>query len=91
MPFLCGTGHPVVTVDKFLDFVVFFFPQEPVLDLPGSTAQDLFDVAKAKRSTAGGPDGWAWIEVKTLLPAWFSGLAVLLGMEESLVVGHRSC
>ena len=31
-------------------------------------------------------DGWPWNEIKALPPAWFSGLAVLLGMVESTVV-----
>ena len=33
------------------------------------------EVARAKRSTAGGLDGWAWNEVKALPLPWFSGLA----------------
>ena len=55
-----------------------FLPQVPVLDLSWITGQDLFEVAGAKKSTAGGLDGWAWNEVKALPPAWFSGLAELL-------------
>ena len=64
MPFFCTSGHPVVTVDQFLDFVDSFLPQEPALDLPG---QDLSEMAKAKKTTAGGLDGGAWNEVKALL------------------------
>ena len=48
------------------------------LDLPGITRRDLQEVAKAKKSTAGGLDGWAWNEVKALPLPWFSGLAILL-------------
>ena len=63
------------------------FPQESVIDLPRITGQDLLAVAKAEKSTAGGPDGWAWNEIEALPPAWgFSGLAVLLGMVESTEV-----
>ena len=57
MPFFCGCGHPVVTVDQFLNFVDPFLPQESVLDLPRTTGQDLLDTARAKKSTAGGLDG----------------------------------
>ena len=53
----CGCGHPVVTADHLL-------PQEPYLDLPRITGRDLQEVARAKKSTAGGLDGWAWNEVK---------------------------
>ena len=41
MPFFCRSGHPVVTVDQFLDFVDPFLHQEAVLDLPRITGQDL--------------------------------------------------
>ena len=66
-----------------MDFVDLFLHQEPVLDLPRITCQDLFEVAWAKKSTAGGLDGWAWNEVKALPSIWFSGLAVLLRLVES--------
>ena len=36
------------------------------------------EVARAKKSTAGVLDGWAWNEVKALPLPWFSGLAILL-------------
>ena len=39
-------------------------------------------MAGAKRSAAGGLDGWAWNEVKALPLPWFSGLAILLNMIE---------
>ena len=42
MPYFCRSGHPVVAVEQ------------PVLDLPGITGQDLLEVAWAKKSTAGG-------------------------------------
>ena len=80
MTYFCRSGHPVVTVDQFLAFVDPFLPQETVNDLPRITGQDLLDVARAKRSTAGGLDGWAWNVVKALPLAWFSGLAILLNM-----------
>ena len=83
MPFFCRSGHPVVTVDQFLSFVGPFLPQEDVLELPRITGQDLLEVARAKRSSAGGFDGWAWNEIKALPLAWFSGLAVLLNMVEA--------
>ena len=58
-------------------------PQEPLLDLPRITGRDLQEVAGAKKSTAGGLDGWAWNEIKALLLPWFSGLAILLGLVET--------
>ena len=56
-------------------------PQEPVFGLPGITGRDLQEVARVKRSTAGGPDSWAWNEV--LAMPWFSGWAILLELVES--------
>ena len=78
MPFFCTSGHPVVTPTQFLDFVGHLSPQEPYLDLPRITGRDLQEVARAKKSTAGGLDGWAWNEIKALPLPWFSGLAILL-------------
>ena len=66
MPFFCGSGHPVVTADQFLDFVGHLLPQESQFDLPRITGRDLQEVARARKSTAGGLDGWAWNEVKAL-------------------------
>ena len=83
MPFFCRSGHPVVTADQFLDFVGHLLPQEPQFDLPRNTGRDLQDVARAKKSTAGGLDGWAWNEVKALPLPWFSGLAIQLQLVET--------
>ena len=58
-------------------------PQEPYLDLPRTTGRDLQEVARAKKSTAGGLDGWAWNEIKALPLPWFSGLAILLELVET--------
>ena len=41
MLFFCGSGHPVVTPDQFLDFVGHLLPQKPFLDLPRITGRDL--------------------------------------------------
>ena len=41
------------------------------------------EVARAKKSTADGLDGWAWNDVKALSLPWFSGLAILLELVES--------
>ena len=73
-------------MEQFLDFVDSFLPQEPVMDLPSITGQDLSEVATAKKSTAGGLDGWAWNEIKSLPLAWFSGLAILLNTVEATTV-----
>ena len=83
MPFFCRFGHPVVTSDQFLEFVGHLLPQEPYLDLPGITGRDLQEVARARKSTAGGLDGWAWNEIKELPLPWFSGLAILLDLVET--------
>ena len=56
MPFFCRP----VTLVQFLDFVGHLLPQEPYLDRPRITGRDLQEVARAKKSTAGGRmDGWA--------------------------------
>ena len=83
MPHFCRSGHPPVSAEQFLDFIGHFLPQENLLDLPRITGRDLQEVARAKRSTAGGLDGWACNEVKALLLPWFSGLAILLELVES--------
>ena len=66
MPFFCRSGHPFVTSDQFLAFVGHLLPQEPLLALPRITGRDLQEVVRAKKSTAGGLDGWAWNEIKAL-------------------------
>ena len=79
MPFFCRSGHPVVTLDQFLDFVGPLLPQELYQDLPRITGRDLQEVARAKKSTAGGLDGWAWNEITALpLPFW-SGYSLGIG------------
>ena len=83
MPYFCRSGHPVVTPDQFLNFVDHLLPQEPFLDLPRITGRDLQEVARAKKSTAGCLDVWAWNEIKALPLPWFSGLAILLELVES--------
>ena len=83
MPYFCRFGHPQVSSEQFLDFIGHFLPQENVLDLPRITGRDLQEVARAKKDTAGGLDGWAWNEVKALLLPWFSGLAILIEPVES--------
>ena len=85
MPFFCRSRYPVVTVDQCVDFVHPFLSWEAVLDLPRITGQDLLDTARAKKSSAGGLDGWVWNEIKALPFAWFSGLAILLIMVGSTV------
>ena len=83
MFFFWRSGHPVVTVDQFLDFVGHLLPQEPQFDLPRITGRDVQEVARAKKSTAGGLDGWAWNEIKAFPLPWFSGLAILLELVET--------
>ena len=73
--FFYNARHPVVTVEQFLEFVDPFLPRDPILHLSRIPGQDLFEVAEAKKSTAGVLDGWAWNEV--------SGLDILLNMVEN--------
>ena len=79
----------MVTVDQFLDFIGHLLPQEPQFDLPWITGRNLQEVARAKKSTAGGLDGWAWNELKALPLPWFSGLAILFEVVETSGVGLR--
>ena len=53
MPYFRRGGHPVVTPQAFLDFVGDHLPQEAFLDLPILAGEELYDVAMAKKSTAG--------------------------------------
>ena len=73
----------MITPDQFLDFVGYLLPQETYLDLPRIAGRDLQEVACAKKSTAGGLDGWAWNELKALPLPWFSDLAILLELVET--------
>ena len=83
MPYFRREGHPVVTAQAFLGFVGDHLPQEPFLDLPILTGEDLYEAAMAKKSTAGGLDGWAWNKVKALSLSWFVGLALVLRQIET--------
>ena len=49
----------------------------------GLLVGDLQEVARAKKSTVGRLDGWAWNEIKALPLPWFSGLAILLELVET--------
>ena len=66
-----------------MDFVGDHLPQVPFLDLPILTGEDLHEAAMAKKSTAGGLDGWAWNEIKALSSSWFVGLALVLRQIET--------
>ena len=59
-------------------------PQETFLDLPRNTGRDLQKVARAKKTTAGRLDGWAWNEIQALSLLWFSGVAILVELVESI-------
>ena len=83
MPYFRRGGHPVVTSQAFLDFVGDHLPQEALLDLPILTGEELYEAAMAKKSTAGGLDGWAWNEIKALSLSWFVGLALVLRQIEA--------
>ena len=83
MPYFRREGHPVVTVQAFLDFVGDHLPQVPFLDLPKLTGEELYEAALAKKSTAAGLDGWAWNEIKALSLSWFVGLPLVLRQVEA--------
>ena len=65
MPYFRREGHPVVTVQAFLDFVDDHLPQEPFLEFPMLTGEKLYEAVIAKKSTAAGLDGWACNEIKS--------------------------
>ena len=79
MPYFRREGHPVVTVH----FVGDHLPQEPLLELPMLTGEELYEAAMAKKSSAAGLDGWAWNEIKALSLSWFVGLALVLRQVEA--------
>ena len=67
----------------FLDCVEDHLPQEAFLDLPILAGEELYEVAMAKKSTAGVLDGWAWNEIRALSLSWFVGLALVLRQSEA--------
>ena len=73
----------MVSPQAFLDFVGHHLLQEAFLEMPVLTGEELHDAGMAKKSTAGGKDGWAWSEVKALSLSWFVGLAQVLRQIES--------
>ena len=87
----CRSGHLVVTPEQFLGFIGHLLLKEPYLDLPRITGRDLQEVARAKKSTAGGLDGWASNEIKALPLPWFSGLAIFWNWLKLLVFGLGVC
>ena len=90
MPYFCRSGHPQVSVDQFLGFIGHFLPQEDFLDLPRITGRDLQEVARSKKATAGGLDGWACNEVKALpLPCRFRVLLFFWSLLSLLAFGLR--
>ena len=84
MPYFRREGHPVVIVQAFLDFLGDHLPQEPFLDLPILTGEELYEAAMAKKPTAAGLDGWAWNEIQALSLSWFVGLALVLRQIETV-------
>ena len=89
MPYFCRSGHPEVSAEQFLGFIGHFLPQENLLDLPRITGRDLQEVARAKKSTAGGLDGWAWNEIKALPCFGFLVLLSFWALLSPLVLGLK--
>ena len=77
-----GLAILLLLLTSFWDLWVIFYLRNLSL-LPRITERDLQEVAQAKKSTAGGLDGWAWNEIKALYLPWFSGLAILLELVET--------
>ena len=65
MPFFCRSG---LLSFLWTNFCILgrLLPEEASLELPRITGRELQEVARAKKSTVGGLDGWAWNEVKAL-------------------------
>ena len=89
MPYFRREGHPGVTPQAFLDFVGNHLSQQAFSEMPVLTGEELPDAAMAKKSTAGGLDGWAWNEVKALSLSWFVGLGLVLPQIETAVKWPR--
>ena len=86
MPYVCRSGHPEISSDRFLGFIGHFLLQQKksFCICLGSLVETCRRFFVLKRPTAGGLVGvWAWNEVGALPLPWFSGLAVLLGLVES--------
>ena len=73
MPYFRRMCRPVVTTEALLGFV----GEHPFKPTPWNSllpcGRELYDVAKAKKSTAGGLSGWAWNEIQALPAPRFSG------------------
>ena len=85
-PGWCSSAGLVIKLLLLISFFllwVLIFLRRPEPHLPPISGRDLQEVARAKKSTAGCLDGWAWSEIKALPLPWFSGLAILLNMVES--------
>ena len=55
-----------------------WLPLLPEVHLPRLTGQVLADVVHRKGISAGGLDGWGWMEFKVLPLSWFDELARIL-------------
>ena len=81
MPYFRRDGHPVVTLKPFLILLGIIFHRNPYWIFPFLLVR--FEAAMAKKSTAGGLDGWAWNGIKALSLSWFVGLALVLRQIEA--------
>ena len=73
----------LLSPQAFLNFVGDHLPHEDLFYLPILTCEELYEAAMAKKSTAGGLDGWAWNEIKAFSLSWFVGLALVLRQIEA--------
>ena len=58
----------------------------PEVHLPRLTGQMLADVVQPEGVSAGGLDGWLWIELKVLPVSWYDELARILTKVEDVGV-----
>ena len=86
LPYFCRSGQRETSLDEFSFGVDGWLPLLPEVHLPRLTGQMLADVVLRKGVSAGGLDGWGWMELKVLPVSWFDGLARILTKVEDLGV-----
>ena len=84
--YFCRSGQRETSLDEFGFEVDGWLPLLPEVHLPRLTGQMLVDVVHREGVSAGGLDGWGWIEFKVLPRSWFDELARVLSKVEDLGV-----
>ena len=86
LPYFCRSGRRETNLEEFAREVGSWLPVLPEVELPRLTGSLLAEVARKKKVTVGGLDGWGWREFKVLPASWFDGLARILTCVEDLGV-----